>query len=117
MKRVYWDTTVFLCFLSKQEISRRQICEDILQAAQRKEIEIYTSTFTIAEVIRPKHIKDTRRLTADEVATIQKMFQWSFIKKINVDQRVGFKAVETRKRAAYVASRFSSCCIRDSQGT
>jgi hypothetical protein len=53
-RKVYWDTTCFICFLNRKEESRRLICQDVLVHARDGEIEIWTSTFTIAEVIRPR---------------------------------------------------------------
>lgn len=96
IKRIYWDSSCFLCFLNSAEAGRREICEDILRHAQAGEIHLYTSTYTIAEVIRPKRksIPDTQRLTPAEIAKIDGMFRWPWLKKIDVDQRVAFKAVE-----------------------
>jgi len=55
-KKVYWDSSCFICFLNRNDVDkeRRLICEDVLRHARDGEIEIYTSVFTIAEVIRPK---------------------------------------------------------------
>ncbi len=33
-RAIYWDTSVFLCFLRKHESERRAICEDILRHAR-----------------------------------------------------------------------------------
>ena len=33
--RLYWDTSVFLCFLSEEEEDRRLICEDVAAAPTR----------------------------------------------------------------------------------
>jgi predicted nucleic acid-binding protein len=93
VRKLYWDTSVFLCFLNPVEETRRQICEDILQHARAKEVTIYTSTYAIAEAIRPKRI-DAKRLSPEDIARIEGMFRWSWLKKIDVDQRVAFKAVE-----------------------
>jgi predicted nucleic acid-binding protein len=95
-KRIYWDSSCFLCFLNSAETDRRDICEDILHHAQAREIHLYTSTYTIAEVIRPKgrSISNAHRLTPEEIAKIDGMFRWPWLKKIDVDQRVAFKAVE-----------------------
>jgi len=93
MRKLYWDTGIFLCFLHADEGSRRRICEDILQNAKAGSVTLYTSTYAIVETVRPKRF-DATRLTPQEIATIQKMFQWSWLKKIDVDQRVAFKAVE-----------------------
>jgi predicted nucleic acid-binding protein len=53
-RKVYWDSSCFICFLNKTEKDRREICEDILANAQNGVLEIWTSTWTIVEVIRPK---------------------------------------------------------------
>lgn len=58
-RKVYWDTTCFICFLNRKEEERRLICQDVLWHAQRGDIEIWTSNFTIAEVIRPRRMQPT----------------------------------------------------------
>jgi predicted nucleic acid-binding protein len=92
----YWDTSVFLCFLNEAEAARRSICEDILRHAKNGEVHLFTSTFTIVEVIRPKKVSipNARLLTADEINEIEKMFRWSWLEKVPVDQQIAFKAVE-----------------------
>jgi predicted nucleic acid-binding protein len=96
LRKLYWDTSIFLCFLNQAENDRREICEDILQNAQNGEVTIYTSAYTIAEVIRPKHIPKvkSRLLTANETGLIRGMFKWPWIKKISLDPRIADAAVE-----------------------
>lgn len=130
-EKKYWDSSCFICFLNKGEDHRRAICEDVLRQARDGNIEIWTSTWTIAEVVRPKRAgtqplpdwavkaiglleKDhpkikgemealwkryqvgnpAVKLTPAQIDIISKMFQWDFIKKIDLDERVGTKAVE-----------------------
>ena len=52
--RIYWDTSCFISLLNKREADRAAVCRDVLSHAQLGAIEIWTSTLTIAEVIRPK---------------------------------------------------------------
>ena len=94
-RKLYWDASCFLCFLNKEEAERKAICEDILRHAKDGEIDLYTSTYTIAEVIRPKRasIPNARRLTSAEIKKIEGMFRWEWLKKIDVDQRMAFEAV------------------------
>jgi predicted nucleic acid-binding protein len=82
LRTVYWDTSCFICFLNRKEDDRRLICQDVLVHAQRGDIEIWTSTFTIAEVIRPRRMQPvipalpewaTKPLTSKE-AEIQTLF-------------------------------------------
>jgi len=93
---IYWDTSVFLCFLNLQEVQRRLICEDILIHAQNGAIHLYTSCYTIAEVIypKPKSIPSSRRLTPTEANEIARMFQSPLLRLIEVDRRVATYAAE-----------------------
>jgi len=99
VNRIYWDSTAFICFLKKTEGERRRICEDVLYHARDGNVQLFTSTFTLAEVIRP-HILDgvgTRLISPEEIAEIQGMFQWPWIKKVDLDQRVARRAVEIER--------------------
>ena len=93
--QIYWDSSCFLCFLNKLEEERRKICEDVLTHAQSGDIVLYTSTYTIAEVIRPKakSLPGATKLTPEEIEKISGMFQWPWLRKIDVDQRVAMHAV------------------------
>ena len=90
--RLYWDTSVFLCFLSEEEEDRRLICEDVLQAGEKGKVEIVTSMFTLVEVIRPKAIKYPQPLTDEQVSKLRGMFSWRWLKKIQVHQQLALDA-------------------------
>jgi predicted nucleic acid-binding protein len=53
-RKVYWDTSCFICFLNKDEAARSLVCDDILRNADAGKIEIWISTWVIVEVIRPR---------------------------------------------------------------
>jgi predicted nucleic acid-binding protein len=92
--RLYWDTSIFLCFLNRDEVQRSVICEDVLQHAAMDELIIVTSTYTIVEVIRPKRrsIPSSRPLTPQQVDKIKGMFRWPFIQTIELDERTALYA-------------------------
>ena len=96
IRRLYWDSSCFICFLNRDELKRRAICEEILRAARDKKVTLYTSMITITEVIYPKRssLPHCRKLTPMEADKISGMFKWKWIKKINVDERISTKAVE-----------------------
>jgi len=77
-RRIYWDSSCFICFLNKNAVDkeRRSICEDVLRNARSNELVIYTSTWTITEVIRPKkHGAASLPLWATEaIKAIEKKF-------------------------------------------
>ncbi len=92
--RLYWDTGVFLCFINKEEVERRAICEDVLKHASKGRLIICTSTFTIVEVIRPKGIKFPVPLTPAQVSLLEGMFKWPFIKKYQVDEVIALRSAQ-----------------------
>lgn len=91
---IYWETSVFLCFLSKGELARRAICEETLREARDGKIKLITSMITMVEVIRPKGVPHPLALTADEQSKIEGMFKWPWLRKIQVHEKVAAKAVE-----------------------
>lgn len=132
-KQIYWDSSCFICFLNKGtvEVERRKICEDVLRHARNGDIEIWTSAWTITEVIRPRRpgsapmpewalmaveavkkefpaaqrelealwqryqaAEPSTKLTTAQVEKIHSMFEWQFIKLINLDERVAREAVK-----------------------
>jgi len=92
----YWDSGLFICFLNDDEDERRKICEDNFQHAKDGNLLIFTSYWTEVEVIRPrkKSLPFSEKLTPLQISRIQKMFEWEWIKKIQVDERVIKKAIE-----------------------
>lgn len=94
-RKIYWDSSCFICFLNPAERTRREICEDILHHAQNGGVEIWTSTWTIVEVIRPKKPgSQALKLSPIQIYKIQGMFDWPFLKKIYLDERVAREAVK-----------------------
>src|SRR5438309_357360 len=95
-RKIYWDTGCFICFLNKNELERRTICEDVLRHAQAGAVELGTSVWSIAETVRPKakNLPGARPLTPAEIAAIDSMFKWTWIRKFDVDQRIAYRAVE-----------------------
>jgi predicted nucleic acid-binding protein len=95
-RHIYWDTSCFICFLNRSELERRAICEDILRNAQNGFVTLYTSTLTIAETLYPRRTRlpNPRRLTPNEANLITGMFRWSWLRKVDVDQRIAFYAAD-----------------------
>lgn len=91
---LYWDTSIFLCFLNRDEQERGKICEDVLQHAAMEEVLILTLTYTIVEVIRPRKrsIPSSEPLTPQQIDKIKNMFRWPFIQTIELDDRAALYA-------------------------
>ena len=58
------------------------------------EVHIFTSNYTIVEVIRPKKksLPSAVLLTAEQIRKIKAMFRWPFITTIELDERVAHYA-------------------------
>ena len=95
VRRLYWDTGVFVCLLNaKSEKSRRDIAVDILRHAKNGRVVICTSVFTIIEVLRPKDVKWPAPLTADQIREIEGMFKWPWLRKYQVHEPLALKAAK-----------------------
>ena len=140
VKRIYWDSSIFITFLSDthpQEKIRAAIAEDILKHARSKEVEIWTSAWTVVEVIRPhpvvpdnfplprwahlleaknpddsviypkaaahfkliweyhqRHTQPQRLISEKDADAIKQMFDWPWLKLIDVVPAVAHRAAE-----------------------
>lgn len=131
-RKLYWDSSCFICFLNDvdYERARRVVCDDVLYCASKGEVQIWTSTYTIVEVIRPKRhgrapfpfwamkaieaveekfpeARDeletlwkkyqandpSTKLTSEQIEKISAMFEWEFVKLIEVTELIAKHAV------------------------
>ena len=73
--RRYWDSTVFLAWLLP-EAHRARACGEVLEAAERGELQIVTSAITLTEVIK---LKGKERLKEDQERQIHRFFMNDYI--------------------------------------
>ncbi|QKQ75600.1 type II toxin-antitoxin system VapC family toxin [Nostoc sp. TCL240-02] len=83
-QRHYCDSCVFLGFLNN-ESDKIYECKTILQAAEEGVIELFTSTFTMAEVIK---IKGEAELDESKEHIIDQLFKQSWIKVVNFEREM-----------------------------
>ncbi len=93
--RVYWDACTWIAYINQEKIveevnqtrtDRFEMCRAILDRAEKGEIEIVTSAFTLAEVCKPPNI-DTSPLDR-----LPSFFEKSYILIVPVDMAVGLKS-------------------------
>lgn len=66
-KRVYWDACVWIALIKQESIAksdgsiekRYARCSEVITMAEKGEIEIVTSAFTIAEVCKSSDVKES----------------------------------------------------------
>jgi len=88
IKTVYWDANIFHALLAK-EPGRVDVCQKIMDAAIRGDLQIYTSAVTFVEVV---WIKGLDRLDPKHEDEIQKFFGHRFIRLIMCDRGIAGEA-------------------------
>ena len=81
--RIYWDSCVFIDSL-QQTPGRYDVLREIVESAKRKETEIVTSAFSIAEVVA---ITDDRPVSPTDVQKIKDFFENEYIKLRQLDRQ------------------------------
>lgn len=77
----YCDSCVFIGFLS-QEADKLEQCKSVLESAELGKIELYTSTFTMAEVVKIKSDLDIEQ----QEKVIKTLFTNDWIITVNFEQ-------------------------------
>lgn len=89
-ERRYWDSNAFLGWLN-DESGRAGKCRGTIEAAERGEIEIITSTLTIAEVI---YLKGHPKITKEKSDKIIAFFRNEYIIPVVLDRDIAEMARE-----------------------
>lgn len=87
-KRVYWDACAWLGLING-ETDKAQALEYVWQRAKKGDAEIWTSSFSRAEVYRVKCEGDWTALDEANDAKIDALFDQDFVKTVQVDDEIG----------------------------
>lgn len=88
--KYYWDACIWIELITQSEDNDRfKRCQHIFQKAQDGEVELWTSTFTLAEVYKRKCDDGFKSLHTDENDKFESFFTSGLIKPILVDTQVG----------------------------
>lgn len=107
--RRYWDSDAFLGWLNEDEPEKKKKCRGVIEAAEKGNLEIITSTLTIAEVI---YLKGHPKITREKSDKIIAFFKNDYIIPIVLDRDIAEIARELMwnhsalkpKDASHVAS-------------
>lgn len=91
--RYYWDSCVFISLIGKPS-ERSPIVTELMHRAQAGKIEVFTSTFAIAEVGFATHEKATKKVDEDVEERIKKL--WRVPTPITLVEFHQFHAEESR---------------------
>jgi predicted nucleic acid-binding protein len=84
VERIYWDSDCFLGWFN-DEAGKAEKCDGVIQRAERGEVLIVSSTFTLAEVL---WMRGEKKLSPDKAEKVQKFFRRSYIRLYNVTRKV-----------------------------
>ena len=87
--KYYWDACIWITLISDRHSSRGQACEYVLEQAEGRECEIWTSSFCLAEVFKRKCDGDFVRLAEERDTYFENLIEQEFIQKVSVDVDVG----------------------------
>ncbi len=86
-KKVYWDACAWLGLLNG-ETEKSHALEIVWNGAEKGDIQIWTSTFCIAEVFKVKCEKDWTKLSPENDDKINNMFNQPFVELVQVDLEI-----------------------------
>lgn len=93
--RVYWDACAWIAYINQEKRvplgdgsveNRFAMCREILRGAERGELEIATSTFTLAEVCKSPDIMDS------PLDNLPSFFEKSYILTVALDLAIARRA-------------------------
>ena len=87
LSRITWDSSCFIAFISGEQ-GRSEICGAVLNAAERGEVELYTSYMSLVETVKVPTAE------SDEAAEleIQSFFENQFIRKVQLEWFISMEA-------------------------
>lgn len=91
LKKVYWDACVWIALINEEpdKISR---CRAIMEQARKGEIEIWTSSLTLAEVFKKKCEGNGVSLPENKDVQFESFIEQDFLKEVQVDHDIGVEA-------------------------
>lgn len=92
-KKVYWDACAWLGLING-EADKAEDLEFVWRKAEHGEVEIWTSTFCLAEVYKVKCENGKTGLASEADAQIDNLFDQDFVHLVQVDLEVARKARE-----------------------
>jgi predicted nucleic acid-binding protein len=88
-KKVYWDSCVWISLINR-EVGRVERCESLIAQAKKGDYEIWTSSFTLAEVFKVvRNGEVIAELPQPNDAAFEQFIEQEFVVEVQVDHEVG----------------------------
>ena len=82
--RIYWDACCFISILNKDEHAER--CLQVLEEAERGDVQLVVSSLTMGEVVRPKG--SATPLPREKREQVLAFFEQDYIALVNLDREI-----------------------------
>jgi len=89
----YWDSCTWIGLIN-QESGKAAGCKYVMEQAQKGDVQILASYFTLAEVYKTRCDEPYKYLAEEKDIVLEEFFEQEFIKLAQVDRRVAKKARE-----------------------
>ena len=90
--KYYWDACAWIDLITQADPDRFDRCLFVIEEAEAKRVELWTSAFTLAEVYKKKCSTETSGIPPDKDRDFENYIEKEFITKVQVDVDVGFLA-------------------------
>lgn len=87
IKKIYWDTCVWLTLINGEEGSKK--CEYLIECAKKGEIQIWTSSLSLAEAYKFKCDGNEKQLEADKDVKFEEFIEQDYVVEVQVDHDIG----------------------------
>lgn len=83
--KYYWDACIWIELINNPDGVRGQCCKHVLNLARENKCEIWTSSFTLAEVIKRKCDGKGASIQQEKDEAFEDLIEQEFVKKVSVD--------------------------------
>jgi len=85
LSKYYWDACVWIDLITQSNLDRFWKCQNVFVQAQKGEVELWTSSFTLTEVYKRKCDGDLTSMPEDQDDEFESFFESGLVKPILVD--------------------------------
>jgi predicted nucleic acid-binding protein len=89
-RKVYWDSCVWIALINS-ELNRVERCESMIALAKAGDVQIWTSSLTLAEVYKNRGASGAE-LPADKDSNFEAFLEQDFIVEVQVDHEIAILA-------------------------
>lgn len=90
-KKIYWDSCIWLCLINGEQPWASH-CKALIELAKQGKVQIWTSSFTLAEVYKTKMAGLTVELAEERDSNFEEFIAQDYLVEVQVDHEVGVYA-------------------------